>query len=49
MESGFNLSWVDYSIMIIYFMFVLGIGWALKKHMKDALHFLRQVVLCLPG
>ncbi len=40
MESGFNLSWVDYAIMIIYFVFVLGIGWALKKHMKDASAFL---------
>jgi len=40
MESSFNLSWVDYSIMIIYFIFVLGIGWALKKHMKDASAFL---------
>lgn len=40
MESTFNLSWVDYSIMIIYFIFVLGIGWALKKYMKDASAFL---------
>jgi SSS family solute:Na+ symporter len=40
MESSFNLSWVDYSIMIIYFLFVMGIGWALKKHMKDASAFL---------
>lgn len=36
----FNLQWVDYSIMIIYFVFVLGIGWALKKQMKDATAFL---------
>jgi SSS family solute:Na+ symporter len=40
MESSFVLSWVDYSIMIIYFIFVMGIGWALKKHMKDASAFL---------
>ncbi len=39
MES-FNLTWIDYSIMIIYFAFVLGIGWALKKYMKDAAAFL---------
>jgi len=26
--------------MIIYFIFVMGIGWALKKHMKDASAFL---------
>jgi len=40
METGFNLGAVDYSIMIIYFLFVLGIGWALKKYMKDASAFL---------
>jgi solute:Na+ symporter, SSS family len=40
METGFNLGAVDYSIMIIYFIFVLGIGWALKKYMKDASAFL---------
>jgi len=36
----FNLEWIDYAIMIIYFLFVLGIGWALKKYMKDATAFL---------
>jgi len=36
----FNLTWIDYSIMIIYFAFVLGIGWALKKYMKNATDFL---------
>ena len=40
METGFNLGMVDYTIMIIYFAFVLGIGWALKKYMKDASAFL---------
>ncbi len=40
METGFNLGAVDYSIMIVYFLFVLGIGWALKKYMKDASAFL---------
>ena len=39
MES-FSLTWIDYLIMIVYFVFVLGIGWALKKHMKDATAFL---------
>jgi solute:Na+ symporter, SSS family len=38
--EAFNLTWIDYSIMIIYFGFVLGIGWALKKYMKDATAFL---------
>mgnify|MGYP006284629407 CR=1 FL=1 len=36
----FNLTWIDYAIMIIYFAFVLGIGWALKKYMKNATDFL---------
>ncbi len=40
MNSGFILSWIDYSVMIIYFAFVLGIGWALKRYMKDASAFL---------
>ncbi len=40
METGFSLGWVDYTIMIIYFVFVLGIGWALKKYMKNATAFL---------
>jgi solute:Na+ symporter, SSS family len=40
MNNGFVLSWIDYSIMIIYFVFVLGIGWALKRYMKDARAFL---------
>jgi len=40
MSSGFVLSWIDYSVMIIYFAFVLGIGWALKRYMKDANAFL---------
>lgn len=40
MANSFNLEWIDYSVMIIYFLFVLGIGWALKKYMKDATAFL---------
>jgi solute:Na+ symporter, SSS family len=40
MSSTFNLSWIDYAVMFIYFLFVLGIGWALKKYMKDAKAFL---------
>jgi SSS family solute:Na+ symporter len=40
MSISFNLSWIDYSVMIIYFAFVLGIGWALKKYMKSASAFL---------
>lgn len=40
MTSSFTLHWIDYAIMVIYFMFVLGIGWALKRYMKDAKAFL---------
>lgn len=40
MESTFTLSWIDYAIMLIYFAFVIGIGWALKKYMKSATAFL---------
>jgi SSS family solute:Na+ symporter len=35
-----QLHLVDYMIMIIYFVFVLGIGWFLRKYMKDAKQFL---------
>ncbi len=35
-----DLSWIDYLIMIIYFLFVLGIGWFLRKYMKNADAFL---------
>lgn len=35
-----DLSWIDYLIMIIYFVFVLGIGWFLRKYMKNANAFL---------
>ncbi len=40
MDMTFKLEWIDYAIMSIYFLFVLGIGWALKKYMKSALDFL---------
>ncbi len=35
-----EISWIDYLIMIIYFIFVLGIGWFLRKYMKNANAFL---------
>ena len=31
-----NLSWVDWTIMLLYFGFVLGIGAALKRYMKTS-------------
>ena len=35
-----QLHLIDYAIMVIYFVFVLGIGWFLRKYMKDAKQFL---------
>lgn len=40
MGQTFDLGWIDYSVMAVYFLFVLGIGWALKRYMKDASAFL---------
>ena len=40
MNTGFNLTWIDYAIMLIYFVFVLGIGWTLKRYMKSSSDFL---------
>jgi len=40
MDIKFDLGLVDYTIMGVYFVFVLGIGWALRKYMKNASAFL---------
>lgn len=40
MAHNFSLEWIDYAIMAIYFVFVLGIGWLLKKYMKSSSQFL---------
>jgi SSS family solute:Na+ symporter len=40
MSETFNIGWVDYTIMLVYFVFVLGIGWALKRYMKSSSDFL---------
>ncbi len=34
-----HLAAVDYLILAVYFVFVLGIGWALKRHMKTSTDF----------
>ncbi len=34
-----NLIWIDYAVMAIYFAFVLGIGFALKRYMKTSTDF----------
>lgn len=38
--TTFQLAPVDYVILGIYFAFVLGIGWALKRYMRSSLDFL---------
>ena len=40
METTFNLTWVDYTIMLVYFGFVIGIGFTLKRFMKSSTDFL---------
>lgn len=40
METQLLLGKIDYLIMAVYFLFVLGIGWVLKKYMKNATAFL---------
>src|SRR5258708_25200366 len=34
-----HLGLIDYAILIIYFLFVLGIGWTLKRYMKGSTDF----------
>ncbi|HEU5077825.1 MAG TPA: sodium:solute symporter family protein [Opitutaceae bacterium] len=34
-----NLAWIDYLILAVYFIFVLGIGWVLRKYMKTSADF----------
>jgi len=40
MQTTFSLGTIDWVVILIYFAFVLGIGWALKRYMKDASAFL---------
>src|ERR1035438_7097224 len=35
-----HLAWVDYTILIAYVVFVVGIGWALARYMKTSSDFL---------
>ncbi|HVW20379.1 MAG TPA: sodium:solute symporter family protein [Opitutaceae bacterium] len=39
MPQAIHLAPIDYAILLIYFLFVLGIGWALKRHMKASSDF----------
>jgi len=40
MSETFQLGWIDYAVMFIYFTFVLSIGWILKRYMKSSSDFL---------
>ena len=40
MNTSSELQWIDYLIMIIYFGFVLGIGFVLKRFMRTSSEFL---------
>ena len=39
MKGMINLGAIDYAILVIYFVFVLGIGWSLKRSMKTSSDF----------
>ena len=34
-----KLTFIDWIIMLVYFAFVLGVGWALKRYMKTSTDF----------
>jgi SSS family solute:Na+ symporter len=37
--TSIQLGWIDYTILTIYFAFVLGIGWALKRYQRTSEDF----------
>ncbi len=39
MPHPIQLGGLDYAILLLYFLFVLGIGWALKRHVKGSSDF----------
>jgi SSS family solute:Na+ symporter len=39
MKGATSLAWIDYAIMVVYFVFVLGIGFALKRFMRTSTDF----------
>lgn len=39
MSTNVQLAFIDYAILGIYFVFVLGIGWALKRYMRSSTDF----------
>jgi len=40
MENTFALGWIDLTIMAVYLLFVISIGWLLKRYMRTATDFL---------
>jgi SSS family solute:Na+ symporter len=40
-STGIHLEWIDYAIVAVYYVFVLGIGFHLKKSMKSSRDFLQ--------
>jgi SSS family solute:Na+ symporter len=38
-QEGIQLGGIDYVILVVYFLFVLGIGWALKRYTKTSEDF----------
>lgn len=49
MTRATSLIWIDYAVMLIYFAFVLGIGFALKRYMRTSTDFFFRVVQSRPG
>jgi len=39
MTRAVDLAWIDYAVMLIYFVFVLGIGFSLKRFMRTSTDF----------
>src|ERR671921_664631 len=39
MKGATSLAWIDYTVMVVYFAFVLGIGFALKRYMRTSSDF----------
>src|ERR671939_1581411 len=39
MTRATSLAWIDYAVMVVYFVFVLGIGFALKRFMRTSSDF----------
>ena len=38
--QAIQLQWIDYTILVAYVAFVIGIGWTLARYMKTSSDFL---------